>query len=345
MRYLVFFLIISFALPVYGDQKPVEKDPSDKILLLNVATEVRFEEKGVTYSRLEWALVTAWAFEDEDGKWIVTAGHIVRFDADRVKNVSCIFKSGKKNPEELSLVGYDHRIDTALLKCVDPEANKDLPVLELGNSSNLKAGQKVFSFGHPFPFRWIVTAGIINDPNFIPCITDYNHPSVHFVVHDSKVNRGSSGSPLLDENGKVIGVNIELREHFSAAVPIDDIKFLMSSLKKGGEVRHPPINLIFNYSGYFIDALLNFWGVEKRPDSEGLMVTAVKKNTLADYSDFRMGDVIISVDGKEPKDLMDLYKMIYFRTSLAEIIKVKIKRDGQEREMPLILLLDNFKKE
>ncbi|MEC7928275.1 MAG: trypsin-like peptidase domain-containing protein, partial [Pseudomonadota bacterium] len=132
---------------------------------------------------------------DEEGI-IITNAHVI-LDANEI---DVIFSNGVILPAEL--VGKDTKTDIAVLR-VEPAEGQNLVALEFGNSDELKVGQWVMAIGNPFGLGGTVTAGIVSAKN-----RDIRSgPYDNFIQTDAAINRGNSGGPLFNTNGKVVGIN------------------------------------------------------------------------------------------------------------------------------------------
>jgi serine protease Do len=160
--------------------------------------------------------------------YILTNNHVIA-DADEI-----LVRLSDRSEMKAKLIGTDPRSDVALLKI---EA-KDLPVLKLGKSQDLKAGQWVVAIGSPFGFDHTVTQGIVSavgrslpNENYVP-----------FIQTDVPINPGNSGGPLFNLNGEVVGINSQIYTRsggfmgVSFAIPIDVAMDVSNQLKSGGKV-------------------------------------------------------------------------------------------------------------
>ncbi len=169
-------------------------------------------------------------------------GHIVT--NDHVVEGSTQFQvviGGDPQPIPARLMGQDPSSDLAVLK-VDPGAVKGgLKPLELGDCTTLEPGDQAIAIGSPFGLEGTVTTGIISSLG--RTIDSPNcYPIADAVQTDAAINPGNSGGPLLDGNGRVIGVNSQIRSGSGAnsgvgfAVPVSTVKFVVPLIKNGGKV-------------------------------------------------------------------------------------------------------------
>lgn len=133
------------------------------------------------------------------------------------------------------MVGSDKRSDLALLKI---RSDRNLPVVKLGNSEDIKPGQWVAAIGSPFNFEYSITKGIVSALNRSLPGDSY----VPFIQTDVPVNPGNSGGPLFNMNGEVVGINSQILTRsggfmgLSFAIPVDHVMWVVDQLKDKGYV-------------------------------------------------------------------------------------------------------------
>lgn len=173
---------------------------------------------------------------------IDSAGHIVT-NAHVVEGATAIrvaFASGRE--ADAKLIGVDNSTDIAVIEADVPAG--ELKVLALADSTTLEVGQGVVAIGSPFGLEGTITAGIISalgrditSPN--------NYPIGNTIQTDAAINHGNSGGPLLDDTGKVIGVNAQIQSDGGGnngvgfAIPSSTVKAVATQLIATGKVQHP----------------------------------------------------------------------------------------------------------
>jgi S1-C subfamily serine protease len=246
---------------------------------------------------------TGSGFVLNDQGYIATNAHVV----NGAKDVQVSF--GKGTPVPAKVVGKDVSTDLAVIK-VDPSKVKLTP-LPLGSSSALRVGDPVVAIGNPFGFDDTVTTGIVSAlgreikaPN--------NFSIDHTIQTDAAINPGNSGGPLLDQQGRVIGINSQIATGGNGkgsvgigfAIPIDLAKQVFPALIKTGRVPHAYIGIT--------TALLSPTMVKdfNLPADKGALVQAVEPGSPADKAGLHAGktpmagnltaggDLIVGVDGK-----------------------------------------------
>jgi S1-C subfamily serine protease len=239
---------------------------------------------------------------DKDGT-IVTNAHVV----DGASKVTVSLEEGG-DAIDAKVLGVDNDSDVAVLK-IDPNG-KDLTVLPLGDSSKLVVGDPVVAIGNPFGLQRTVTTGIVSAlqrqvdaPSGFP-INDV-------IQTDAAINPGNSGGPLLDANGRVIGINSQIQTGggqgsvgIGFAVPVNTVKDLLPKLKAGESVHHA-------YLGVRMGDLTSSDAKQlKVPVSDGAIIGLVDNNSPADKAGLKAKDVIVAINGKKVGSADDVVSKI-----------------------------------
>ena len=178
--------------------------------------------------------------------YVLTNAHVLRDNGVTAKKVAVVFKDtssdGATTRVTATVVGIDETSDVALLK-VDPAKAPALDPLVLGDSSSVQVGEQVVAIGNPLGYDFSLTEGIVSATN-----RNLQSPNGSVISNgiqtDAAINQGNSGGPLIDSQGRVIGINEQIAsstggsEGLGFAVPIDTAKTVMSQLKKSGEVTY-----------------------------------------------------------------------------------------------------------
>ena len=216
------------------------------------------------------------------------------------------------------LIGSDKRSDLALLKV---EA-KNLPIVKIGTSEDLKLGEWVLAIGSPFGFDHTVTAGIVSGKKRnLP-----NESYVPYIQTDVAINPGNSGGPLFNLKGDVVGVNAQIYTRsggfmgVSFAIPAETLATVYTQLKNDGKVKR-------GWLGVYIQEvdkdLAASFGMDK---PKGAVVAKILDKSPAQKSGLKQGDVILAfndIDINKSKDLPLLVGV----TEVDKTIKVKILRN------------------
>ncbi len=255
---------------------------------------------------------------DNEGH-IVTNNHVVE-GATKVE-----VRLGSSDTEhEAEVVGADPATDVALLK-IDVPADQQHP-LTLGNSAKVEVGDPVVAIGNPFGLDRTVTAGIVSALQ--RQIQAPNGFSIsHVIQTDAAINPGNSGGPLIDAEGKVIGINSQIQTGGSGdgnvgigfAVPINTAREVVEQIEKHGKVEHAFIGI---NGGSITPALAK---ALKLPVEEGVLVNEVTKGSPADKAGIEGGnteatiegakvtlggDIITEVDGKPISSMEDVINAV-----------------------------------
>ena len=209
------------------------------------------------------------------------------------------------------VIGTDPKADIALIK-IKPREN--LPTLPLGDSNKIQIGDWVVAVGNPFGLNGTVTAGIISAKGRVIG----EGPFDHFLQTDAAINPGNSGGPLLNMEGKVIGINTAIvagGQGIGFAIPINMVKSEMPFLMKGKKVKR-------GYLGVMIQPLTAEASKELGLNHvKGAIVSQVFKNSAAQKAGIKPGDIIVSVNGKPVRSSNNLP---YIISSMKPGTKIKI---------------------
>lgn len=252
---------------------------------------------------------------DADG-YILTNEHVVR-DAGEI-----FVRLSDRRELKARVVGSDKHSDIALLK-IDAG---NLPVVKLGNSDELVVGQWVLAIGAPFGFDYTATQGIVSalsrslpDGTYVP-----------FIQTDVAVNPGSSGGPLFDLEGKVVGMNAQIYSRsggyqgLSFAIPINLAKKVAGQLKETGYVSRGWLGVTIQGMD---QSLAESFGLDK---PEGALVAEVQDGSPADDAGIRAGDVILRYDNRAVAKSSDL-PLLVGATAAGKSVEVQVLRSGKKR--------------
>jgi len=228
-------------------------------------------------------------------------------------------------------VGTDKVTDLAIVRIESKEA---FSFAELGNSENLRIGQIVIAIGNPFGLSGgpTVTAGIISSLNRN---LQFENGVMELIQTDAAINPGNSGGPLIDTNGKVIGINtakIPYAQGMGFAIPINVAKTIQLDLIEKGQVTNRPWMGISTIK--ITRQLARYYGL---PTGEGILVAEVQQNSPAGLADLRKGDIIESLDGKRITDPMQISSNIR-KKNVKDKVVVRINRYGRQFDREIELL-------
>jgi len=230
----------------------------------------------------------------KDG-YIVTNNHVVE-EADEIK----VQLRGQDKPLTAKVVGRDPEIDLAVVKI---DNGGDLPFLEFGDSDALKVGSWVMAIGNPFGLQNTVTAGIVSAKGRVIGAGPFDN----FIQTDASINPGNSGGPLLDLDGKVIGINtaiIASGQGIGFAIPSNTAKAVIADLRDQKEVKRGWLGVSIQ------DVDENTAKALGLPDPKGALITTVMEGEPAAKAGVLVGDVILEVGGQPVKDANGLLRAI-----------------------------------
>ena len=217
---------------------------------------------------------------------------------------------------DAKVIGTDPKADIALIKI---EPKEKLPTLPLGDSNKLQIGDWVVTVGNPFGLNGSVTAGIISAKGRVIG----EGPFDHFLQTDAAINPGNSGGPLLNMEGRVIGINTAIvrgGQGIGFAIPINMVKSEMSFLMKGKKIKR-------GYLGVMIQPLTAEASKELGLNNvKGAIVSQVLKNSAAQKAGIKPGDIIVSINSKPVRSSNNLPYIISSMKPGAKI-EIKIIRD------------------
>ena len=241
---------------------------------------------------------------------IVTNFHVVA----RADTITVTLADDRSFPA--TLVGADAGTDLAVLK-VDAGG---LPTAAWGDSDALEVGEMVWAIGNPFGLDRTLTYGIISGLDRRGVAGD---PLQEFLQTDAAINPGNSGGPLVDVNGRIVGITTAIAGHESKgigfAIPSNTAREVAQAILRLGTVER----------GYLGLAL-------RRPadGSEGALVLATERGSPGDEGEIRRGDVIITFDGHPVSNPAELV-LFLTRSEVGAKVELEILRDGKRMAIPV----------
>ncbi len=245
--------------------------------------------------------------------YILTNNHVI----ENAQDITVRLSDSRKFTA--TLVGRDPKTDLAVLKV---DAPVPLPAAEMGDSDRLRVGQWMIAIGNPFGLDRTVTVGIVSATARTRVgVTTYEN----FIQTDASINPGNSGGPLLNLDGRVIGVNtaiVAAGQGIGFSIPINEARLVMNQLIKTGKV-------VRGWLGVAIqdvtDELATSFGVRER---EGVLVADVIKGGPAEKAGVRPGDVVVEFNGSKIREVPDLQRRVASVTP-GETVKLTVVRDKQ----------------
>lgn len=273
--------------------------------------------------------------------YIVTNAHVV----DGAKgDVTVTFNDEKSI--KAKVVGADDSNDVAVLK-VDPDDHKLTPI-ELGDSSKVAVGDQVVAIGNPFGLSQTVTTGIVSALD--RTITAPNNFSISDVIQtDAAINPGNSGGPLLDGQGRVIGINSQIATSGSSegnvgigfAVPINKVKEIVPQLEKNGKVEYAYLGVTTGTLSAAAAEKLDFGGrktgavvacvVDRGPAAKAGLKSGGSDAVTIDGQEFPLdADLIVKIDDTDVKTSEDVASAVLSKKP-GDKVKITYIRGGDEK--------------
>jgi serine protease Do len=260
-------------------------------------------------------------FVISDDGYIVTNNHVVE-DATKIE---VAFEEDDRI--EAKLIGTDPRTDLALIQI---KTDRKLTALRFTDKP-VRVGDWVIAIGNPFGLGGTVTAGIVSARG-----RDIHSGPYDFLQIDAPVNKGNSGGPTFNLDGEVVGVNSAIYSPSGGSVgiafdiPSDLVKQVVTGLKDHGSVSRGWLGVhIQNVSAEIAGSI----GLK---DAHGALITKITEKGPADGTELKVGDAVLSVNGKRVDNSRGLARMV---ADLApqDAAKLIVLRDGKEREVTIKL--------
>lgn len=260
---------------------------------------------------------------------------------------------------EGKIVGLDEESDIAVLK-FDPPKGTVLKTIAFGDSTSLKVGQKVIAIGNPFGLERTMTTGIVSGLG--RPIQNSNNTIIRDMIQtDTAINPGNSGGPLLDTNGKMIGINTMI---YSAsgnsagvgfAVPATTAQRVVNDLLRYGTVQRGIIQAelvqmntaIANYAGLdinrgvLVSQVINGGNADKASIKGGTQ--AVRYGSRNPRIIYLGGDIIIGINGETVRTLADYLSLLESKRP-GETVTIQVYRNKKSIDISVTLVADTQKK-
>lgn len=276
--------------------------------------------------------------------YVVTNYHVIH----NVSKLAITLKEGSTYP--VRIVGVAPRRDIAVLQILSKrlfpifKPDQHVPVADI---SKLQVGQKAIAIGNPFGLERTVTTGIVSAlGRSVPGIGGVSIRNL--IQTDASINPGNSGGPLLDSQGRLIGMNTVIftstggSSGIGFAVPANEVEKVVEEIIQQGRI---------SQAGLGIEAMND--SIAKRLQIKGVIVERVLADTPAAkagingvkvdrYGHLRLGDIVTAVDGKPMRNYDDLYN--YFaQLDVGQTVELTMLHDGQQRKLKLTTVDINSK--
>jgi serine protease Do len=273
-----------------------------------------------------------------DDGFIVTNAHVVQ-GARRIQVRLSVSRSRGRTPTfepevkllDAKLIGLDREMDVAVIK-ID---RAGLPHLPLGNSDVVRQGELVMAFGTPRGLEGSVSMGIVSSTSRELHPDDF----LAYIQTDAPINPGNSGGPLIDSQGRVVGINTFIlsqsggSEGLGFAIPSNMVGTIYSQIRKEGHVHRGKIGI---YVETITPALAD--GLSLARDW-GVLVGDVTPEGPADQAGVKVGDIVETANGRAMRNARQLEAYIY-RSPMKEKIALQVLR-GQDRLSIAVPVMDS----
>lgn len=250
---------------------------------------------------------------------IVTNNHVV----EGASRITVNFNDGTQVPAKL--IGVDPDSDLAVLRV---EGAKVTPA-PIGTSSDLMIGETVVAVGNPFGLSGTVTTGVVSALGRSVPSEQQGRTFTDFIQTDASINPGNSGGPLLNIEGKVIGINVAIyaqAQGIGFAIPVDRAKKVIEDIRRYGEVHAAWIGAV--------TATLTPEEARRLGTSaqRGALVARVFANSPAEAAGIRPGDVITQVGGR-PVESRESFSTATATAAAGQTLELTVVRNGSSRKV------------
>ena len=255
---------------------------------------------------------------------LLTNWHVV----DRAEKVSVIVP-GRDGRYEAEMVGTDKQTDVAVLRIAPHEGEKPFRAVTIGDSDKLQVGEWVIAIGNPYGLEGSVSLGIVSAKG-----RDLRTEQVlnDFIQTDAMIDHGSSGGPLINLKGEVIGINSRGQGRgIGFTIPIDTAKRVAGDLLDQGRIAR-------GYLGVTLQPLprdlASYWG---QPSVHGVVVGSVAHDSPAERSGLQVGDVITDFDGEalhaEKEEDLGQFQRLVAQRSAGHDVQIRVLRGGEHKTL------------
>lgn len=258
--------------------------------------------------------------------YIVTNNHVIE-NAEKIE----VTLPGDRSSYVAEVVGTDPATDLALIK-VD---RSGLEFVQVGDSSQMKPGDTVLAIGNPFGLSQTVTTGIVSAIGRKSLGITGRNGYENFIQTDASINPGNSGGALIDNKGRLVGINTAIfsrsggNNGIGFAIPVNLAVDIMDRLMSDGEVRRGFLGVTI---GDVTPELAQGFGVEPK----GALVNEVNPDTPAEDAGMKPGDIIVKFDGKDVADVAAL-RFVVANTDPGKKVPVDIIRKGKTETLDVQL--------
>ena len=288
-------------------QKPENLEGGDVVSLKNLPENKQISPLGQEH----YALGSGFLL-DEEG-YIITNSHVI----DRADKINVILSDNSQH--QAKVIGTDNKTDLALIKI---DTDKKLMPVNLGDSDKIRVGDWILAIGNPFGLGGSVTAGIVSAKS-----RDIESgPYDNFIQTDASINQGSSGGPMFNLDGEVIGINAAIfsttggNMGISFAIPVNNAKFVIRELKNSGSVKRGWIGVRVQ------PQLTEANSVGNIPN--GILISSVTEGSPAADAGIQAGDIILALN-EQDMDSAQIFSRLVSESPVKGKITLKLWHNGQ----------------
>lgn len=248
--------------------------------------------------------------------YVLTSNHVV----DKAQHIEVVLDNGTSFQAEM--IGGDPHTDLAVVRII-AEADAVFVPVEFGNSDEVRVGEVVIAIGSPYNLHSTVTMGIVSQKGRVIGMLPYED----FIQTQAPINPGNSGGPLVDADGRMVGINAAIHRGggrggsgnigIGFAVPGNLAMRVASALMDTGRIAHPWI------------------GILMQPAPAGVVVEEVFRHSPAETAGLQRGDLITQVNQRPIASPLDVRRSIFQHTNTARPVIMRVRRGDQELDVPI----------
>ncbi|HUF60674.1 MAG TPA: trypsin-like peptidase domain-containing protein [Verrucomicrobiales bacterium] len=264
---------------------------------------------------------------------IVTSHHVVAHGEEMVDRIVVTLHGGRSYGARV--LGYNRGVDIAVLRIESDRT--DFPALQFADSERVRVGQLVFAVGNPFGLTETVTPGIISAKE-----RRLSDASAALLQTNAMINPGSSGGPLVDVWGRIVGINrliftarqdLQLWQGVGLAIPASDAREVVEAVLEQGVP-------VWGFLGIACDNLDPVTAMRLGvKSSEGAYITDVLRDSPASAAGLQPDDVVVRYDRKVIREKTELIRRI-LRSETGKRVEILVKREG--RELSLVAVVGDY---
>jgi serine protease Do len=262
--------------------------------------------------------------------YILTNNHVVNGISGMANRIMVVLSNGKSY--RAKIIGVDKQTDLAVLKI---NAN-NLPIPDWADSDKLQVGQMAIAIGNPLAedLQNTVTVGVVSAKGRTVVLNEEDQPLRNMIQTDASINPGNSGGPLLDSNGKIIGLNNAIAiksQGIGFAIPSNTVRYIAEQLLQKGYVTRPGLGIAYiHFTPENIDELENYIQ-RKLPVDYGLFIAKIIKGSPADKAGMILGDIIVKINDN-PIRYKDLIRDAISKYPVGTKMRVEYYRGRQLKQ-------------